>query len=401
MRRRRYSFGTHLPAIFLVCLGSAPASSQTVDPKLQVAQLMHNGSDAIKRGDLPTAETIFRHATELAPTLSDTYLGLGLVELRRGELDDATKSLTRATELNPQLHGAHLFLGIAQYQAGQSEPAATSLRAEIALAPNNSEALTWLGIVELGQNHPEQATGPLDQAAALTPKDPHVLYYRARAHMLVSESVFRQLSELDPDSALVHRGMAESYGISGQPEKAIAEYEAAVKKDPTSPDLYEALGDADLKISRVDEAKAAYREELKLNPHSPIALYNLGRVDVERGQPESGVALLRQAEAAHASSAPTDFYLGLGLAELNQNVEAAQWLEKSLAKQPSPFIQQSAWYQLGRVYQKLNRKADAQHALDEVKHLLAQAQAQKVAAANPATDQSTPPPDAPTQPRQP
>ena len=294
-----------------------------------------------------------------------------------------------------------MFLGIAQYQMGLSEPAASSLRAEIALGPGNAEALTWLGIVELGEDHPEQATGPLDQAAALTPKDPHVLYYCARAHMLVAESVYRQLSALDPDSSLVHRGMAESYDISGQPEKALAEYEAAIKKDPANQDLYESLGEADQKMGRMDAAKAAYEEELKLNPHSAIGLYNVGRIDVERGKPESGVAALRQAEAAHASPAPTDYYLGLGRAELGQNAEAAQWLEKALANQPSPFIQQGAWYQLARVYQKLDRKADAQHALDQLKQLLAQQQRQKEVTAKQAAGQPPSTPDAPAPPNQP
>jgi tetratricopeptide (TPR) repeat protein len=401
MRRRRPLFGPILPNILVACIGWGSANSQTADRNAQVLQLIRNGRDATQRGDLPGAETIFRRAADLAPTLSDAFLGLGLVQLRRGELDDATKSLARATELNPQLPGAHMFLGIAQYQIGLTEPAATSLKAEIALKSDNVEALTWLGIVELGQDHPEQATGPLDQAAALNPKDPHVLYYCARAHMLVAESVYRQLSALDPDSSLVHRGMAESYDISGQPEKALAEYEAAIKKDPANPDLYESLGEADQKMGRIDAAKAAYEQELKLNPHNAIGLYNVGRIDVERGKPESGVAALRLAEAAHASPAATDYYLGLGLAELGQNAEAAQWLEKALANQPSAFIQQGAWYQLARLYPKLGRKADAQHALDQLKQLLAQQQKQKEVTAKQAAGQPASPPDAPAPSTQP
>ena len=82
---------------------------------------------------------------------------------------------------------------------------------------------------------------------------------------------------------------------------------------------------------------------------------------------------MRQAQAAHASPAPTDFYLGLGLAETGQNQEAAHWLEQSLANQPSPFIKQSAYYQLVRVYQKLDRKADSQRALAELQKLKAAA----------------------------
>jgi tetratricopeptide (TPR) repeat protein len=401
MQRLRFPVDAMLAVILLACLHDGRAGAQTASESAQVVQLLHNGRDAVQRGDLSGAEIIFRQAIDIAPTLSDCYLGLGLVQLRRGEVDDAVRSLSHATELNPKLPGAHLFLGITRYQIGEIEPAAASLRAEIALQPSNGEALSWLGIVELGAGHPERATEPLDRALELSPKDPHVMYYCARAHMLVAESVYRQLSQLDPDSALVHRGMAESFDIAGQPEKAIAEYEAAIRKEPANPDLYDALGEANQKMSRVDAARAAYEQELKLNPHSALALYNLGKIDVERGKPESGVALLRKAEAAHASAAATAFYLGLGLAELGQNAEAAQWLEKALANQPSPFIEQGAWYQLVRVYPKLNRKADAQHALTELKRLLDLAQKQKDATAKEAVRASTPAPDAAGPPNQP
>jgi len=400
MRRLRTSLRPQHLLLLMLCLRNGHAPAQAGEQNAKTVQLLRSGADATHRGDLAGAEQIFQRVVSAAPELSDGYLGLGLVELRRGELDDAAKSLTRATELNPKLHGAHLFLGIVQSQMGLPDPAAESLRAEIALQPSNAEALSWLGIVELGAGHPEQATEPLDRAHALSPKDAHVMYYCARAHMLVAEAVYKQLAQLDPDSALVHRGMAESFEIAGQPEKAIAQYEAAIKKDPADADLYDALADADQRISRVEAAKAAYEEELKLNPHSALALYNLGRIDVERGNPGRGVELLRKAVAVHASPAPTDFYLGLGLAELGQNEEAAQWLEKALANQPSPFIEQGTWYQLARVYPKLGRKTDAQHALAELKRLLDLAQAQKEVTAKEAV-RSTPQPTLPESPHQP
>jgi tetratricopeptide (TPR) repeat protein len=296
-----------------------------------------------------------------------------MAQMRRGELDDAAKSLKHATELNPQLPGAHLFLGIAEYQTGEGDEAAKDLRAEIALQPSNVEALTWLGIVELGSGHAEEATEPLDEAAALAPKSAEVLYYCGRAHNLVAEATYRKLYQLDPDSVFVHRALAETLASSGQPEKSIAEYDAAIKKDPHNADLYDALGEQDQKIGRIEAATTAYDEELKLNPHSAIAFYNLGQMQVKTGRAATGVPLLRRAQAEHAAAAPTDFYLGLGLAELGQNDEAAHWLELSLASRPSPFIEQSAYYQLARVYQKLNRKTDAEHALEQLKQLKAEA----------------------------
>jgi len=54
-----------------------------------------------------------------------------------------------------------------------------------------------------------------------------------------------------------------------------------------------------------------------------------------------------------------------------KNQEAAEWIEKSMQANPSDFIKQSGYYELARVYQKLNRKADSQRALDELKKLKA------------------------------
>jgi tetratricopeptide (TPR) repeat protein len=266
-----------------------------------------------------------------------------------------------------------MFFGIASYQLAKFDEASKALREEVRLQPENAEALTWLGIVELGSARPDLATGPLDQAVAIHPDDPNILYYRGRAHTLVAEQTYQALYRLDPNSWYVHRALGESLSASGQPEKAIAEYEAAIQKQPSNPDLYESLGDENQKVSRFEKATEAYQQELKLSPNNGIALYNMGKIQVETGDPAAGTEFLRKAIDANASTAPAYFYLGLGLSKLGQNQEAGEWLEKSLAAGPSDFIKQSAYYELVRVYQKLNRKEDSQRALEELKKLKAEA----------------------------
>lgn len=337
----------------------------------EVMQLMQQGTNAMHRGDAAEAEKYFTQATVKAPQLADAFLGLGLAELRAGKAAAARQSLTKAVRLNPKLAGAHMFLGIAKYQMNDAAAASADLREEIKLQPKNVEALTWLGIIELGAGHPDEAAGPLDQAAALTPNDPNILYLRGRAHSLIAEESYQALYRIDPDSWRVHHALAESYSASGQPDKAIAELLKAIDKQPSNPDLYESLGDAYQKVSRFDDATKAYEQEVKLNPHNGIALYNLGKIQVERGDPQAGVPLLEQAIDAHTSPAPTYFYLGLGLSKIGKNQEAAEWIEKSMQANPSDFIKQSGYYELARVYQKLNRKADSQRALDELKKLRA------------------------------
>ena len=366
----------HCSAFFVVlaigtflCSGMAQTSGQ---PEA-VKQHLEAGAAALQRGDVVGAESQFHEVVAAAPTLPDGYLGLGMAQLREGKPEDGGHALEHAAQLNPRLPGVHLFLGIAQYQSGQPEQAIRSLRTELDLQPSNIEALTWMGIIQLDTGHPEEAASSLDQAVALDPKNKEALYYSARAHRLLAEAAYKKLYALDPDSALLHRALAETFAEGGNPEKAIDEYEAALRKDPKDPDLYEALGDQNQKLGRVDAAMKAYEQALQLHPNSPVALYNLGMIQVKTGRAATGVPLLRRAVEAHAMPAPTDFYLGLGLAELGQNEEAAHWLELALQSSPSPFIEQSTYYQLARVYQRLNRKTDAEHALNQLKQLKAKA----------------------------
>jgi tetratricopeptide (TPR) repeat protein len=332
---------------------------------------MDDGAIALRQGNPMLAEEDFRRELEAAPNSADAWLGVGLAQLREGNLEESQASLAKASELNPSLPSAHMFRGIALFQMNSLEPAAKELHEELKLQPKSAEALTWLGIVELQAGEPKPAAAVLDQAGALKPADASLLYYQVRAHTLAAQEAFRALFKLDGDSAYVHRAQAEIYSESQQPDKAIAEYQLALKKSPQDPELYEALGNEEQRVSRTAEAASAYQSELALVPRNPIALFNLGKIKVETGDAGEGVLLLQKAMDAHANAAPTCFYLGFGLAKLGRDKEAVEWLERALASSPSDLIRQRDYYELVRVYQRLNRKADSERALEELKKLKA------------------------------
>ena len=373
----RWAHAVGLSAV-LLCSGGALAQGTAAN---SAAGFLQQGTAAMRRGDLSTAESAFRSAAQAQPNRAEAYLGLGLVELRKGDALAAADALGRAGKLDARLGGAHLFLGIAQYQLGMTDDAVASLRAELALNPTSIEASTWLTIVLLAADRAEEAIPVVDRAVMLKPEDSQLLYLQAKAHGLIVKSALAKLFAQDPDSALVHRASAENYAGAGDTEKAITEFQAALHKEPDSPDLLEALGEAQQKGGHAEAAAGTFARELTLNPNSAVALYDLGRIDVEGGKPADGVALLRRAQAAHAVASPTDFYLGLGLAELGQNAEAERWLKAALEANPPEFVQQGAWYQLARVYQRLNRKEEARDSLAHLKTVLdAQNQAKEVTA---------------------
>ena len=304
-----------------------------------------------------------------------------MAELRAGDGAAAADDLNRAVQINPQAPVAHLFLGIALYQLNRYDASARALEEELKLQPDNTEVLTWLGMAQLAAGHPELAVSPLDRAAQLAPKDANILAYRGRAHTQVAQQCYQQLYALDPGSWQLHLAMAELFSASKQHEQAIAEYKAALVEQSKNADLYEGLGLEYEKLGRKDEAAKTYEQALQLNPHSTASLFNLGKIHIEKDDPAAGVPLIRQAIAAHAALAPSYYYLGYGLAAQGQFAEATEWLEKSLAEQPSDLIRQNDWYALTRVYQKLGRNDDSQHALEEFKKLKASAAANQTAPA--------------------
>jgi superkiller protein 3 len=336
------------------------------------ADSIRSGAQQLHAGDYAGAERSFRAATEAAPESGEAHLDLGLVLIREGKRSEAVDELKTAARLSPQTPGIQMFLGISYYQLHRLDEAIGALNQELELNHENAEALMWLGIVELANGDAEKAVAPLDRAAALSPKDLNILDYRAQAHSQVASDSFARMRQLDPDSWHVHRARAQNFADLGQPQQAIREYQAAIEKQPQNADLYEGLGTAYLKMSNSADAAHAFVEELKLNPGNPVALYNLGRIKVENGDAAAGVPLLEKAVPTLPNPAPGYFYLGLGLVRTGHDTEAVSWFEKSLAAKPSAFIEQSAWFQLARLYQRLHRDQDAQHAVAELKRLKAQ-----------------------------
>lgn len=328
-----------------------------------VQDAFKRGALAMQRGDTAAAESAFRQAILIAPDLADAHLDLGLVLGRQGRQEEALTPLRKAVELDPKLPSAHMFLGIFLYQANHVDEAILELQNELALGPPNAETLTWLGIIQLSNGHPEQAVAPLDQAFALAPDDLNILEYRAKAHMQTGRNTYARMAEIAPNSWQVHKVSGELYSEDGKRTEAIHEFESAIAAQPLNPELYEALGDEYRHGNELAEAAKAYRSELALVPHDPIALYNLGSTQIELGDYGAGVKLLSQVHGQYAQTPVLLYYLGRGLAGMGRDAEAVLALENSAEGSPTGELGRRSFYELARVYRRMQQPAKASESL--------------------------------------
>ena len=349
----------------MLAVAGAFAVLQAPAQDAKIEDAFRRGATAMHEGHTQEAETAFREAVQLQPTLAMARLDLGLVLGREGKLDEAVQSLSEALRLDPAIEGGHLFRGIFLHQSNRQDEARTELQKEIDQHPSNAEALTWLGMVELAAGHPEKAVGPFDRAAELQPNDLNLLEFRGRAHNLVARDSYAKMARLDPTSWHVHRVQAEIFADEGKHTEAIAEYEAAIKLQDRNPDLYEGVGDEYRKLNQLDAAKRAYAKELELSPQNAVAMYDLGSTDIELGDNTAGVPLLQAMIKSYPGSPVAEYYLGRGLAADGNDAEAAAWSEKSAHGDPDGEVGKRSYYELGRVYRRLQRPVDAQNAVAE------------------------------------
>lgn len=100
---------------------------------------------------------------------------------------------------------------------------------------------------------------------------------------------------LDPQERV---RLGNSYEAQGLRSDAVAQYEAAVSRDPGFVEGWLALGNIAFADRRFKEAEKSFRTALKAAPGHPAALNNLAMTRLARGgSPEEAEALAREALA--------------------------------------------------------------------------------------------------------
>jgi len=321
-------------------------------------------SEAMRQGQLDQAADGFSSIVKASPTFAEAYLNLGLVREEQGRHPEAIDNFQKALQLKPRLRGANLFLGVAQFRSNQMDSAIVALRKETAAYPKDANAWMWLGVAELEKGDGQGAADALDRAAKLSPDNVDILYHRGRAHLFVSNDSYSRMFKADPKSWRIRQLLAESNASAERHIDAIAEYEAAIKLAPNEPRLHEDLGTQYRLAGKTQEAEQAYLKELEIDPQNITAQYKLGVLAIENGDAARGKSLIEAALRVKPDLQHSDYNLGRAEMLLGNDAAAAQHFERATTAAGSdPDIIEQSWYQLGIVYRRLHRIAEAQKAM--------------------------------------
>uniref|UniRef100_A0A2L2Y324 Peroxisomal targeting signal 1 receptor n=1 Tax=Parasteatoda tepidariorum TaxID=114398 RepID=A0A2L2Y324_PARTP len=215
----------------------------------------------------------------------------GLQMLRCGDLPSAVLLFEAAVQKEPNHMEAWQYLGTSQAKNEQDRLAISASKKCLELDPDNLTALMSLAVSYTNESLPIQACETLVKWLHKNPKYTHLVpqnmiddtstvitsllpgdKHKATQDMFI-EAARMNPSDPDPD---VQNGLGVLFNLSGEYEKAIDCFKAALQVKPEDSLLWNRLGATLANSNRSGEAFEAYYRALELYPGLIRSRFNLG-----------------------------------------------------------------------------------------------------------------------------
>jgi len=269
-------------------------------------QLLQDGMAARRRGDRAAAEAAFRAAVALNPSHPGAQLELATELLHLGQPEQAAALCRAVVHERPSEARAHLRLGEALRKLGDRAGATAAFQAALAHDPANIPARLELA-------------GELMQADRLPE----------------AEALCRAVLAVVPGHAGAQQRLGQLARKAGNPEAALAAFQAAAAAEPQRLTARLAAATELLELARAAEARETVRGVLADAPDEIDGWLKLGQIERMVGQHEAGREAYAEAHRRH----PNAVEPLVGLAECWQALghpdTAERYLRQALELRPS------------------------------------------------------------------
>ena len=359
--------------LFLFCAGWAGGAAQKAAPAAPSATTQAAASASPDRAGSYYHFMLARRYEELAGIYNRSdYVQRAIAEYKQAIADD------------PDSLFLHVQLGDLYWRVGQSADGVREAQFVLKADPNNLDAHRLLGGIylhDMGSNQGQQnqkqtlenAIGQYEAITRLAPQDTRSAVLLARLYALdnhpaKSEAVFKEILSTHPDSmeALSYLGklyinqenykeaiaffrkipanrrgpstlamLGMAYAQTGRFGKAAANFEAALKTDPTNTDIRRQYASALMRAGKLNEARAEYETVLKAEPNDGESCLHLAQINQAQGNFGEAAKRLNQASKLLPGDMEVAYQQALLQAATGNDAQAIQILQDLLTKTES------------------------------------------------------------------
>jgi tetratricopeptide (TPR) repeat protein len=264
--RRSLCVGT---AVLILAGAGLVFAQQHLPPAIE--NRLAAGVDALKSGDLETAQKIFAEAERQGVKHPLVYHNLGIIAQQKAEHQLAVTRFRQALALQPEYGPSRLLLGVSLLALGKNSESVRELKHAVNLMPEQPQSHLQLAKAFEASDDWLSAVEQLQRVVDLAPREPEYSYQLARAWTKLSGWSYQQIQHLNPKSARLQQGLGQEYAIQEKYDLALDAYQRAAALDPKLPEVHLAMAIILLDMKKFDEALNEITLEQQLLPRSKSA----------------------------------------------------------------------------------------------------------------------------------
>lgn len=299
-------------------------------------------------GKAQAARDEMRLALRKKPFSPWLWTGLGRLEENLGQTDAARRAFAAAVRL------------------GGAAPAVRSADGKVIATARQTEALLQLGWVELRKQRHVQAEEAFRKGLALDGRDAGLWnglggVMQATRRWADAEQAFTQSLAVGGDDAGVLANRGDVFRVLGQPERALADAQAALRVKADDAPAQRLLALLAFEARKFKDAVAGYVRLAELGAMQSDDLANWGDSLMYTGDAPGALARLREAETTQPVSPRLNLIMARVLGAQNDMAGALGYVERALVDSPSDSV---AWSSKGYALMLLGRLPEAVAALE-------------------------------------
>lgn len=247
-----------------------------------------------------------------------------------GMVEVNTSTLKKDVEQNPEDLVSRYNLGTAYLVEGRYDEAAAEFKFVTDKKADDADALDKMGMAYAAAKKLDEAADAFKRALRLQPRSAYLHQALADVYEQAGKSA-EAAAERAEYQKLDPNVRAKSLLSAGKTEEAVAE---ARKVSPANAETHYVLGNALLKLNRADEALASYREAVRLNPKYADAYFQTGNAYDKLNKQEEAAKAFQAAARINPKDADAFYNLGNTYNKLTRPKEAAEAFGQAVRLRP-------------------------------------------------------------------